>query len=134
MTTIEIRRRPRILASSLLALLFGLFGTIGATAQGDASIESQLGLSADQKQKIAQLTAAWKQNSAPIQKKIAQLQSQRDALEKSGAQDAEIRAVLKEIADEEIKLAMLLRKFKQDYLKVLTAEQIKLLQELKKNR
>ena len=42
--------------------------------------------------------------------------------------DEQIRAVLDEMADEEIKLALLLRQFKQDYLNVLTDEQRKSLQ------
>ena len=115
----------------LLVLMIGLIGAVSASAQDDESIEKKLGLTAGQKEQVAELRATWKAKSGPIDKKIELLRADLNKLKRSGASDTDLRKVLKQIADEEIKLTLLLRKFKQGYLKVLTPQQIKLLQKLK---
>ncbi len=111
-----------------LTLIFSLLGSSSAWSQGDDSPEIQPPLTSQQKQQIEQLREKFKRDAAPIKARIKELQEKRSRLEASGASNEQIRAVLDEMADEEIKLALLLRQFKQDYLNVLTDEQRKSLQ------
>ena len=115
----------------LMMLLIGLFGTSAAWSQ-EESLEAQLNLTAQQKEQIKDLKETFKREAAPIKARIKKLQAERSRLEAAKASNEAISEVLNQKADEEIKLAMLLRDFKQNYLKILTPEQLKLLQALKK--
>lgn len=114
-----------------LMLIFGLLGSTSAWSQGDESLETQLKLTSQQKQQIEQLREVFKKDAAPIKERLRKLQEELSRLEAANASNAQIREVLDQKADEEIRLALLLRKFKQDYLEVLTDEQKRLLQSLK---
>ena len=114
-----------------LMLIFGLLGSTSAWSQGDESLETQLKLTSQQKQQIEQLRETFKKDAAPIKERLRKLQEELSRLEAANASNAQIREVLDQKADEEIRLALLLRKFKQDYLEVLTDEQKRLLQSLK---
>jgi Spy/CpxP family protein refolding chaperone len=124
-------RQSKRLGTFALMLIFGLLGSTSAWSQGEESLETQLKLTSQQKQQIDQLRQAFKTEAAPIKVKLRGLQKELSRLEASNATNAQIREVLDQKADEEIRLALLLRKFKQDYLEVLTNEQKKLLQSLK---
>ncbi len=127
-----MRSHKRWWGHLVLTLMIGLMGSNIAWSQADESLEAQLKLTQQQKEQITQLREKFKADAAPIQAKIKTLQQKRAALEADGASNDAISAVLEEKASQEIKLAMLLRKFKQNYLKILTEEQIQLLQSLKK--
>lgn len=109
-----------------LTLIFGLLGSSSAWSQGDDSLDPPL--TTQQKQKIEQLREAFKKEAAPIKARIKELQAERSRLEAARASNDRIRGLLDQMADEEIKLALLLRQFKQDYLEVLTDEQKRSLQ------
>ena len=111
-----------------------ILGSGIAWSQDDQSLEDQLNLSQQQKQQVTNLRNTFKQEAAPIKDRIRKLQGERKKLQDDGAPQEEIKQVLEKIADEEISLALLLNKFKKDYVKVLTAEQRAKLQELKSNR
>lgn len=121
----------RTLGRLLLMLMIGLFGTTAAWSQ-EESLEAQLNLTSQQKEQINDLKEVFKKEATPIKARIKQLQSERSRLEAAKASNEAISEVLNQKAAEEIKLAMLLRDFKQNYLKILTAEQLRLLQTLKK--
>ena len=114
-----------------VALLMMILGSGVAWSQDDESIENQLGLTQQQKEQISTLRENFKKDTAPIKGRINALQTERKQLEKDGASEAEVKEVLKKIANEEISLTLLLNKFKKNYLAVLTPEQRKKLQEMK---
>ncbi len=129
--SIPMKTQNKTLGRLLLMLMIGLFGTTAAWSQ-EESLEAQLNLTAQQKEQINDLKSTFKKEAAPIKARIKQLQAERSRLEAAKASNEAISEVLNQKAAEEIKLAMLLRDFKQNYLKILTPEQLKLLQALKK--
>ena len=116
-----------------LAVMMMIFGSGIAAAQSEESLEAQLNLTAKQQEKIAALRASFKEDSAPIKARIKALRADYDKLKAAGASEADQKEALQKIANEEIALTLLLNAFKKDYLAVLTDEQRRTLQELKKN-
>ena len=115
-----------------VALLMTILSSGIAWSQDDESIEAQLNLTKQQKEKITQLRETFKKEAAPIKTRGNKLRQKRKDLESNGAADAEIKKVLEQIAEEEVALSLLILNFKRDYLAVLTPEQQKKLKELKK--
>ena len=116
-----------------LALMMTIFGSGIAAAQSEESLEAQLNLTAKQKEKIAELRTSFKEDSAPIKARIKALRADYDKLKAAEASEADQKEALQKIANEEIALTLLLNAFKKDYLAVLTDDQRRKLQELKKN-
>ena len=116
-----------------LAVMMAILGSGIAAAQSEESLEAQLNLTAKQKEKITELRASFKQDSAPIKTRIKALRADYDKLKAANASEADQKEALQKIANEEIALTLLLNAFKKDYLAVLTDEQRRTLQELKKN-
>ena len=116
-----------------LALMMTIFGSGIAVAQSEESLEAQLNLTAKQKEKITELRTSFKEDSAPIKARIKALRADYDKLKAAGASEADQKEALQKIANEEIALTLLLNAFKKDYLAVLTDDQRRTLQELKKN-
>ena len=111
-----------------LALL--LLGSVNLVAQDeDPSIEEKLALSQTQKSQISELRDQFKSDAAPHKAKIREFQKQLKELKDGG--DDEKRAIMKQMADHEISLDLLLQKFVKDYLAILTTEQKAKLKELK---
>ncbi|MCE2502960.1 MAG: Spy/CpxP family protein refolding chaperone [Chlorobi bacterium] len=115
-----------------VALLMTILSSGIAWSQDNESIEAQLNLTQQQKEKITELRKTFKKSSAPIKSRIRSLRQEQKNLENDGAAEAEIKKVLDKIAPEEISLSLLLLNFKRDYLAVLTPDQQKKLQRLKK--
>ena len=108
-----------------------LLGSVSLWAQEDEKIDDLLNLTAQQKVKMEELRTEFKSELVPMKAQLREYQAERKRLESQDASEEKVEGVLRKIADQEIKITLLLNKFKKDYLAILTADQRKKLKELK---
>lgn len=126
--------RNNTLVRLLAMLLFGLAAAAGpAFAQGDVPIMEQISLTTQQREQIKNLTDQFARETEPLRNDIRRLVEEEKRL-KSGATTSEtaLRRTLKERADKEIELSIILTRFHEKVESLLTATQRRKLDELKK--
>lgn len=112
------------------ALLF----TAGVSASAQDDLVEQLNLTADQKTKLKELQENFQKEAGTLQKQINDLVGEERRLRKNDAAESELRKVMQERADKEIELTMALNRFTEKVKNLLTAEQLRKWEQLKKQR
>lgn len=112
------------------ALLF----TAGVSASAQDDLVEQLNLTADQKTKLKELQENFQKEAGTLQKQINDLVADERRLRKNDAPESELRKVMQERADKEIELTMALNRFTEKVKNLLTAEQLRKWEQLKKQR
>lgn len=124
-------RQSKRWTAALAFVMFALLGSGTLWAQEDEKIDELLNLTAQQKTRMEELRKEFRSELAPLKAQLRDYQTERKRLEGQGAAEEEVEGVLRKIADQEIKITLLLNQFKKDYLAILTPEQRSKLKELK---
>ena len=118
----------------LAMLLFGLAVSAGpAMAQGDAPIMEQISLTPQQRDQIKKLTNDFARETEPLRNDIRRLVDEEKGLKSAATtNETALRRKLKERADKEIELSIALTRFHERVEGLLTAPQLRKLDDLKK--